>query len=54
MAFPLKSPYVVIGAGVHGLSTAFHLALELKSTNRGSGADIIVLDKSAISSRMAG
>jgi glycine/D-amino acid oxidase-like deaminating enzyme len=23
------SPYVVIGAGMHGLSTAYHLALEL-------------------------
>lgn len=36
---------VIIGAGVHGLSTAWHLAMELEARGRGSGADIIVLDK---------
>ena len=25
------SPYIIIGAGIHGLSTAYHLALELKA-----------------------
>ena len=37
---------VIIGAGVHGLSTAWHLAMELEARGRGSGADIVVLDKS--------
>ena len=30
MAFPNKAKYVVIGAGIHGLSTAWHLAEKLK------------------------
>ena len=39
------SPYVVIGAGMHGLSTAYHLALELERRGLGTGGDIVVLDK---------
>jgi glycine/D-amino acid oxidase-like deaminating enzyme len=46
MSLPGSSRYVVVGAGIHGLSTAFHLAKELKSRGLGSGEDIIVLDKS--------
>jgi glycine/D-amino acid oxidase-like deaminating enzyme len=42
---PSTTPYVVVGAGIHGLSTAYHLAKELRSRGSGSGADIIVLDK---------
>jgi glycine/D-amino acid oxidase-like deaminating enzyme len=42
---PSRSPYVVVGAGIHGLSTAYHLAQELATRGSGSGADIIVLDK---------
>ena len=44
---PQQKRYVVIGAGIHGLSTAWHLAKELKARGKGSGADIVVLDKSA-------
>ena len=54
MPFPSHSKYVVIGAGIHGLSTAYHLALELKATGRGTGADILVLDKSGIASGASG
>lgn len=54
MPFPSDSKYVVIGAGIHGLSTAYHLALELKATGRGTGADILVLDKSGIASGASG
>src|SRR5262247_2196816 len=43
---PRPSPYVVVGAGIHGLSTAYHLAKELRSRGAGSGADVVVLDKS--------
>ena len=43
---PKTAPYVVIGAGMHGLSTAFHLAKELRSRGLGSGEDIVVLEKS--------
>ncbi|HEY0414901.1 MAG TPA: FAD-binding oxidoreductase [Gaiellaceae bacterium] len=42
-----SSRYVVVGAGIHGLSTAYHLAKELRTRGLGSGADILVLDKSA-------
>ena len=45
-ALPEAVPYLIVGAGVHGLSTAWHLALELKASGRGSGRDILVLDKS--------
>jgi glycine/D-amino acid oxidase-like deaminating enzyme len=44
---PRTSPYVVVGAGIHGLSTAYHLAKELRTRGVGSGADIVVLDKSS-------
>jgi methylglutamate dehydrogenase subunit A len=43
---PRSVPYVVIGAGMHGLSTAFHLAKELRARGLGSGGDIVVLEKS--------
>jgi hypothetical protein len=43
---PRTSPYIVVGAGIHGLSTAYHLAKELRMRGLGSGADIVVLDKS--------
>ena len=45
MSVPQGVKYAIIGAGVHGLSTAFHLAQMLKATGRGSGADILVVDK---------
>jgi len=44
-AVPASVGYVVVGAGIHGLSTAWHLAMELQSRGTGSGADIVVLDK---------
>ncbi len=54
MAFPTHSPYVIIGAGIHGLSTAYHLALELKAQGKGSGKDILIIDKSGICSGATG
>ncbi len=44
---PTSSATVVVGAGVHGLSTAWHLAMELEAKGTGSGADIVILDKTA-------
>jgi len=41
-----RTAYVVVGAGIHGLSTAYHLAQELAERGLGSGEDIVVLDKS--------
>ena len=42
---PSSTTYAVIGAGIHGLSTAWHLAMELEARQKGSGKDIVVLDK---------
>ena len=54
MAFPSHAKHVVIGAGIHGLSSAYHLALELKAKGRGDGTDIAVVDKSGIGSGASG
>ena len=54
MPIPASSPYVVVGAGIHGLSTGFHLAKELEARGLGSGADIIVLDKASPGSGASG
>jgi glycine/D-amino acid oxidase-like deaminating enzyme len=43
MAIPGGVKYAVIGAGIHGLSTAYHLGLKLKETGRGSGSDVLSL-----------
>lgn len=53
MAFQ-TTKYLIIGAGVHGLSTAYHLALELKARKRGSGKDILVIDKTSIAAGASG
>jgi methylglutamate dehydrogenase subunit A len=45
MNIPTKIPYLIIGAGIHGLSTAWHLAKELQARGKGSGTDILVVDK---------
>ena len=54
MAFPTYYKYIIIGAGIHGLSTAFHLSKELKERRRGSGRDILVIDKTAIGGGASG
>ena len=51
---PTHSRYVIIGAGIHGLSTAWHLAGELRARGRGGGADIVVLDKRAVGAGASG
>jgi glycine/D-amino acid oxidase-like deaminating enzyme len=43
---PESVQYVIIGAGVHGLSAGWHLAMELEARGRGSGNDVVILDKS--------
>ena len=46
--------YVVIGAGVHGLSTAWHLARELRLRGEGEGSDVLVVDKTGIGAGASG
>jgi glycine/D-amino acid oxidase-like deaminating enzyme len=52
-SIPPSSRYVVVGAGIHGLSTAWHLARELRARGRG-GDEIVVLDKSAVGAGASG
>ena len=54
MPLPSSSKYVIIGAGVHGLSTAYHLALELQARGKGSGRDILVIDKKGVGAGASG
>ena len=54
MAVPAHVKYAIVGAGIHGLSTAYHLASRLKKTGRGSGNDILVVDKTAIAAGASG
>ena len=42
---PPSARFVVVGAGVHGLSSAYHLAMYLQRTGRGSGRDVVLIDK---------
>ena len=46
--------FVIVGAGVHGLSTAWHLARELRARGEGEGSDILVLDKTAVGAGASG
>ncbi len=42
---PSSARFVVIGAGIHGLSTAYHLAMELEKSGKGKGSDVLLIDK---------
>ncbi len=54
MQVPKSTRYLVIGAGVHGLSTAYHLAKELKARGQGGGEDILVVDKTGVAAGASG
>jgi len=54
MALSGHIKYIVIGAGIHGLSTAYHLALELKARGQGGGEDILVIDKTGVAAGASG
>ncbi|HCK75731.1 MAG TPA: monomeric sarcosine oxidase, partial [Gammaproteobacteria bacterium] len=54
MAFPTNAKYIIVGAGIHGLSTAYHLALELKRKGLGDGSDILIIDKTSIAAGASG
>ena len=48
MSLPKSARYVVIGAGIHGLSTAWHLARHT------GGEQVIVLDKAGVGAGASG
>src|ERR1700745_4195453 len=54
MAFPTRTKYLIIGAGIHGLSPAWHLGEALRKSGRSSGKDILVIDKPGIASGASG
>ena len=54
MAIPTHVDYLIIGAGIHGLSTAYHLAAALKARGQGESKRILVIDKSAIGAGASG
>jgi methylglutamate dehydrogenase subunit A len=48
-SLPKKAKVVIIGAGIHGLSTAWHLSQKYKNEN-----DVVVLEKSTIAAGASG
>lgn len=54
MGIPSQSRYVIVGAGIHGLSTAWKLAQLLESSGKGSGKDILVIDKTGVAAGASG
>jgi methylglutamate dehydrogenase subunit A len=46
--------YVIVGAGIHGLSTAWHLARRLRASGRGDGGDVLVIDKTGVAAGASG
>ena len=49
MSFPGKCEVVIVGAGIHGLSTAWHLARK-----QGQGSDVVVVDKTGVGAGASG
>ena len=54
MSIPDKADYVIIGAGIHGLSTAYHLAAKLKAQGKGDGSKILIIEKDSIAAGATG
>ena len=54
MAFPKHADYVIIGAGIHGISTAWKLAERLLEKGETADGRIVVLDKSGIAAGASG
>lgn len=54
MAFPTHADYVVIGAGIHGVSTAWKLAERLIEKGQDVEGRIVILEKSGIAAGASG
>jgi len=54
MAFPTHADYLIVGAGIHGLSTAWRLADRLIEKGEKVEGRIVVLDKSGIAAGASG
>src|SRR5690606_5499010 len=53
-ALPGACRFVIIGAGIHGLSTAWHLATALRARGQGDGSDVLVVDKTGVGAGASG
>src|SRR4029077_5388355 len=51
-SLPSGAKYLVIGAGIHGLSTAWHLAKEQRAA--GQEPDVLVIDKTGVGAGASG
>jgi glycine/D-amino acid oxidase-like deaminating enzyme len=54
MAFPTHADYVIIGAGIHGLSTAWRLAERLTEAGEAVEGRVVILDKDGIAAGATG
>ena len=54
MAFPDHADYVIIGAGIHGVSTAWKLAERLRERGEEVEGRIVILDKTGIAAGASG
>ncbi len=54
MSLPNQAKYVIVGAGIHGLSTAWRLAERLTESGQSVEGKVIILDKSGISAGATG
>lgn len=51
---PDRGRYVIVGGGIHGLSTAWKLAERLAESGDGNGGDIVILEKSHVAAGASG
>ncbi|MEO1550595.1 MAG: FAD-dependent oxidoreductase, partial [Pseudomonadota bacterium] len=54
MAFPDSAKYVIIGAGIHGVSTAWRLAQRLRAKGEEVEGQILIVEKSGIAAGASG
>ena len=54
MALPTHVDYVIVGAGIHGLSSAWRLAQRLNAAGKTVDGNVVVLDKSGIAAGATG
>ena len=54
MAFPKQAEFLIIGAGIHGLSTAWRLAERLQAAGEKVEGRVVVIDKGGIAAGASG
>ena len=48
MSLPSKCEYLIIGGGIHGLSTAWHLCKKLSSKGQLKEDSVVVIEKTKV------